>query len=75
MNPEPVQVWDLRVTMEMARQIRVWRVEEECSHRVLAGLADEAWGSATGGNQLFGEDLCIASAKMHGESVDSELWQ
>ncbi|SBT40374.1 hypothetical protein GA0070611_1239 [Micromonospora auratinigra] len=70
----PLQVWDLLVTAEMARQIRHWRVVEDCSYRVVARLADETWGSATGGNQLFGEDLCAAAARMSGEYLNAEPW-
>ena len=71
---EPVRVWDLTVTMAMARRIRAWRIDDECSYRVLATLADAEWGTATAGNQLFGEDLCIAAATMHGEHINNEPW-
>jgi hypothetical protein len=49
------RVWGITLTTEMARQVREWRAEG-CSYRAIAALADQTWGSDSGGNQLFGEN-------------------
>lgn len=59
---------------ERAKQIRKWRVEDEMTWRAVAQAATDAWGSAHGSNQLFGEELCHAAAVMLGEDPSSEPW-
>ena len=68
------QVWDLALTEDMARQVRAWRVDDDFTWRGVASLADETWGTTTDGNQLFGMDLCVASARMLNEDPESEPW-
>jgi hypothetical protein len=60
--------------MEMAVQIRRWRVDEDFTWRAVAQAATDLWGSEYGSNQLFGEDLCVAAAKMLGENPHKEPW-
>lgn len=62
------------ITMEMAVQIRRWRVDEDFTWRAVAQAATGLWGSEYGSNQLFGEDLCVAAAKMLGENPCKEPW-
>ncbi|QXE34610.1 hypothetical protein KQY30_10280 [Streptomyces sp. GMY02] len=62
------------ITPEMAVQIRTWRVDEEFSWRAVAQAASDLWSSQWGSNQLFGEDLCVAAAKMLGEDPHQEPW-
>ncbi|MFJ8444313.1 hypothetical protein [Kitasatospora griseola] len=62
------------MTPEMAAQIRTWRCDEDCSWRAVAQAATELWGSDRGSNQIYGEDLCIAAAKVLGENIDREPW-
>ena len=62
------------ITPEMAVQVRVWRVDEERSWRAVAEAASELWGSGWGGNQLFGEDLCAAAARVLGEDAREAPW-
>ncbi|GIH21592.1 hypothetical protein Raf01_97640 [Rugosimonospora africana] len=69
-----LDAWGLVLTLDVARQVRRWRVEEECSWRVVAARADATWGTDTHGNQLFGEDLCRESARMLGENPNDEAW-
>ena len=66
--------WDFDLTLDRARQVRRWRSEEHGTWRVVAHRADETWGTASGGNQLFGQDLCEASAHMLGENPNAEPW-
>lgn len=68
-----VEVWDLVLTEDIARQVREWRADD-CSYRAIAALADEAWGADSRGNQLFGEDLCVASARLLGENPSADPW-
>lgn len=62
------------VTVERAKQVRSWRVEDEMSWRAVAQAATDAWGSDYGSNQLFGEELCRAAAVMLGDDPSSEAW-
>ncbi|MFF5407264.1 hypothetical protein ACFY8K_00560 [Streptomyces misionensis] len=62
------------LTTEMAVQIRVWRVDQEFSWRAVAEAASERWGSEYCGNQLYGEELCVAAARLLGESPYEEPW-
>ncbi|WP_405987379.1 hypothetical protein [Streptomyces sp. NBC_00872] len=62
------------ITPEMAVQVRTWRVDEEFSWRAVAQAASDLWGSGWGSNQLFGEDLCVAAAKVLGEDPHQEPW-
>lgn len=62
------------ITVEMAVQIRTWRVDEERSWRSIASAASDLWGFDFGGNQLFGQDLCAAAAQVLGEDVLREPW-
>lgn len=64
------EVWGLTVTEEMAHIVRTWRVEMEGTWRAVAHAADEAWDAGSAGNQLFGRDLCKASAQLLGEDWD-----
>lgn len=69
-----VDVWGLDLTPERARQVRQWRVEQDCTWRVVAHNADEAWGTDSKGNQLYGQDLCEQSACLLGEDPHSDPW-
>ncbi|PJN27814.1 hypothetical protein [Kitasatospora sp. CB02891] len=62
------------MTPEMAAQIRTWRCDEDYSRRAVARAATDLWGSDWGSNQLYGEDLCTAAAKLLGENIDREPW-
>ncbi|MFI7009535.1 hypothetical protein [Streptomyces sp. NPDC050145] len=62
------------LTTEMARQIRAWRVDGEYTWRAVAQAATERWGSAYGSNQLYGQDLCEAAARLLGENPAQEPW-
>lgn len=62
------------ITPEMAAQIRTWRCDEDYSWRAVAQAASDLWGSEWGSNQLFGEDLCVAAAKLLGENPYREPW-
>ena len=62
------------ITTEMAVQIRTWRVREGFSWRAVAQAASELWGSEYGSNQLYGEDLCVAAARVLGENPHQEPW-
>ncbi|MEH1165165.1 hypothetical protein V6V47_07240 [Micromonospora sp. CPCC 205539] len=69
-----LEAWGVSLTIEVARQVRQWRVEEEYSYRGVATLADETWGTDSGGNQLFGIGLCAESAALLGENPNAEPW-
>jgi hypothetical protein len=69
-----VEAWGLTLTPEIARQIRAWRADDEYTYRAIAARADETWGSHSNGNQLFGRDLCIASAEILGENHTTDPW-
>ncbi len=62
------------ITPEMAVQIRTWRVEEDYSWRAVTQAASDPWGSEYGSNQLYGQDLCFAAAKLLGEDPYREPW-
>ncbi|MET7437042.1 MULTISPECIES: hypothetical protein [unclassified Streptomyces] len=62
------------VTVEMAVQIRGWRVDDDYSWRAVAQAASELWGSGHGGNQLHGRHLCAAAAEVLGEDPHQEPW-
>lgn len=62
------------ITPEMAARIRTWRVDEDLSWRAVAQAASDLWGSGFGSNQLYGEDLCVAAAKVLGEDPHQEPW-
>ncbi|WP_328876888.1 hypothetical protein [Streptomyces sp. NBC_00299] len=62
------------ITPEMAAQIRKWRVDEDFSWRAVAQAASELWGSEWGSNQLYGEDLCVAAAKVLREDPYQDPW-
>jgi len=62
------------ITREMAAQIRTWRCDENYSWRAVAQAVSDRWGSEWGSNQLFGEDLCRAAAKLLGENPCREPW-
>lgn len=62
------------ITPEMAARIRTWRVDEDLSWRAVAQAASGLWGSGFGSNQLYGEDLCVAAAKVLGEDPHQEPW-
>ncbi|MGW4276586.1 hypothetical protein ACWEGQ_30545 [Streptomyces seoulensis] len=62
------------VTSEMAVRIRAWRVDGEYSWRAVAQAASELWGTGRGGNQLYGEALCVAAARALGENPYQEPW-
>lgn len=62
------------LSAERAAQVRNWRVEHEMTWRAVAQAATDAWGSAHGSNQVFGEELCHAAAVMLGEDPFSGPW-
>ncbi len=71
---EPIEVWGVELTVERARQVRAWRVDKGETWRGVAGRADCLWGSDSSSNQLFGEDLCGAAARLLGEDPNKEPW-
>ncbi|GAA1407276.1 hypothetical protein GCM10009639_55880 [Kitasatospora putterlickiae] len=62
------------ITSEMARQIRVWRVDEGLTWRSVTQAASDLWGSGSGGGQIYGRDLCAAAANVLGGDPDQEPW-
>jgi hypothetical protein len=67
--------WALEeLTPERARQVRQWRVDEDCTWRAVAARADEAWGTTWNGNQLYGMALCEHSARLLNENPAAEPW-
>ncbi|MGW0216539.1 hypothetical protein ACWDXH_19325 [Micromonospora chokoriensis] len=61
------------MTSDIARQVRQWRADDY-TWRAIAAAADQAWGSESRGNQLFGRDLCLESARMLGEDPEADPW-
>jgi hypothetical protein len=68
-----LEVWGLVLTADIARQVRQWRADDY-SYRAIAACADEKWGTDSQGNQLFGEGLCLESARMLGENPNVDPW-
>lgn len=62
------------LSREQIARIRYWRVEQEYSWRGVAESATEEWGSEFGSNQLFGEELCRATAEALGEDPFAAPW-
>lgn len=62
------------ITPEMAARIRTWRCDEDYSWRAVAQAASDLWGFERGSNQIFGEDLCLAAAKVLDENPHGEPW-
>jgi hypothetical protein len=63
-----LEAWGLTLTTDIARQVRQWRAEGY-TRRAIVAYADDAWGTDSRGNQLFGEDLCLESADSRRESA------
>ncbi|MET8366927.1 hypothetical protein ABZU53_25535 [Micromonospora sp. NPDC005194] len=42
--------------------------------RAIAASADDAWGTDSRGNQLFGENLCLESAQLLGDDPNADPW-
>ena len=69
------------VTSERARQVRVWRVDEDMTWRGVAGTwmtnfgpeMPEA-GRDLGDNQILGMSLCELAAESLGEDPYAEPW-
>lgn len=70
-RPSP---WQLVLDVDMARQIRVWRVDEGCTWRGVASAATERWCSEEDTNQMLGVELCRAAAELLGEDHRREPW-
>ncbi|GLW28262.1 hypothetical protein [Actinoplanes regularis] len=68
-----LEAWGLALTEDIARQVRQWRADDY-SYRAIAARADETWGTDSRGNQCFGMDLCLESARMLGENPDNDPW-
>ena len=68
-----LEAWGLTLTTEIARQVRQWRADGY-TWRAIAACADDAWGTDSRGNQLFGEDLCLESARLLGEKPNADPW-
>lgn len=66
--------WNVQLTDEMARQVRIWRVDKGETWRGVAGRADHLWDTDSGSNQLFGRDLCEEAARLLGEDPNEEPW-
>ena len=62
------------LTIEMAAQIRRWRIDEDMSWRAVAEAASDLWGSDYGSNQIYGMDLCAVAADMLGEDSGKDPW-
>lgn len=68
-----LEAWGLILTTDMARQVRRWRADGY-TWRAIGAAADQAWGTASQGNQLVGRDLCLEAARMLGEDPDADPW-
>jgi hypothetical protein len=68
-----LEAWGLVLTADIARQVRQWRADGY-TYRAIAARADETWGTDSRGNQLFGVDLCLESARIFGENPNEEPW-
>lgn len=68
------KVWDLDLSPDMALIVKNWRCVEGQTWRGVAACADQTWHTTSHGNQLFGEDLCQASARILGEDPHAEPW-
>lgn len=66
------------MTLERAKQIKVWRCMVGCTWRRVAELASEQWGTAAKwsppSNQLAGLALCETAARRLGEDPEREPW-
>ena len=69
-----IQVWGIEVTRERARLVKKWRCDDDLTWRGVAASASDAWGGDNGSNQLFGMELCEASALLLGENPAAEPW-
>ena len=74
MDAGEAKVWGVELTLDRARQVRQWRVDQECTWRAVAAHADAAWGTDWKGNQLYGMELCERSAHLLGENPNAEPW-
>ncbi|PWR07242.1 hypothetical protein DKT68_19375 [Micromonospora acroterricola] len=68
-----LEAWGLTLTADIARQVREWRADGY-SWRAIAACADDTWGTDSGGNQLFDEDLCRESARLLSEDLNADPW-
>ena len=71
---EGTAVWGIPLTGEKAKQIRSWRVDRQLTWRSLAAVASAEWELNYGSNQLFGQGLCRAAARLLGEDPQGRLW-
>jgi hypothetical protein len=65
------------LTLEQAKQVRVWRVESGGSWRWVASKAYYVWDEPewlVEGNQLYGIALCEVAAELLGEDAYQEPW-
>ena len=68
--------FDIEINPEVARAIRRLRVEEGCTWRMVSERLEALYPGENygGGNQLLGEQLCEAAARMLGEDPHSSDW-
>lgn len=57
---------DRFMTPARAEYVRMLRVDQGYTYRALAAACSASWGANWGSNQLIGEDLWRAAAKMLG---------
>jgi len=64
------------LTPDRAREVRAWRVDGGYTWRAVARAASEAWDAPwePPSNQLAGQALCEAAARMLGEDPEAEPW-
>jgi hypothetical protein len=62
------------MTPERAAFVRKLRVERGFTWRGVAEACSTAWEEDWGSNQLWGQDLCYAAAKVLGEDAGKAPW-
>ncbi|GAB3136153.1 hypothetical protein GCM10027258_09720 [Amycolatopsis stemonae] len=62
-----VDVWTVEMDRELARLVRVWRVDEEQSWRQIAAGITEHLDLPHSDSQLAGRALCTRAAQLLGE--------
>lgn len=79
----PERIFGCRViedmTMEEARMVRHWRVEQNATWRAVAAAWFDEYAAAHpsgtwNGSQILGQDLCIRAAELHSEDALRPPW-
>jgi hypothetical protein len=69
-----IDVWTVEMDRELARLVRVWRVDEEQSWREIAVRVTDYLNLPRSDNQLAGRALCSRAAQLLGEDPSEEPW-